>query len=275
MELHAERCGSAPGVLLAGPGEVGTVFKRAVNIRMPSGMCLSVVDSCLDLAPNRIVLSEGIVDRLPIHPGDHVRVTGCKVYHSSFVIEFSPVQPIRQPIPPPSEQIARGISAALARGRGACLSYIGQTGGGALEQEIARLTQLLSGNQEAAWDLVGLGPGYTPAGDDVLVGYCALLSRLGWLDRSWHQDLVERVFVETTILSATALYFAGLGQVQEYLENVLISLDNPALLRNACGVLIEKVGSTSGSDMLLGVLAACRHYLQQGRAYKNAQASCN
>ena len=272
MEIWAKRCGSAPGTLLAGPGAVDTIFEQAINIRMHGGMCLSLVDSGIDLAPNRIVLPEGMVSRLPVRPGDHVKVEGKTLYHREFSIKFAPGAPRKCCPSLPSENSVRVIMKSLALGRGACLCFFIQDAGDAIEQKVAGLALRLIKDNAAAAELVGLGHGFTPAGDDVLVGYLALAHGLGWLNESWHRHIVEKALRESTALSATAIYFAGLGYVQEYLENVLASLGQPLLLERACRVLIERVGKSSGSDMLLGVLVACCRYLYRGDM-PNAQES--
>ncbi len=261
MDIQAKECGSAPGIMLAGRGCVDTVFRQAVNIRMPGDMCLSLVDSKLDSAPNRIILQSGVLDRLSIHPGDEIQVLEDKLCHRDFTISYLPVQDLTKPISAPTLSTIAEIREVLSSGRGACLNYLGMDKGGILEQRVASLAQSLASDQSAGFALVGLGAGFTPAGDDVLTGYCILAYRLGWLDLAWHQQIVERAFTDSTILSATALYFAGRGKGQGYLENVLHALIAPIQLKSAGKTLIHEVGSTSGSDLLLGVLIACQHSL--------------
>jgi len=253
----AERCGTAPGSLLAGSGYVDTIFGRAVNIRMSDGMCLSIVDSTLDMAPNRIIMPPDVLRKICFQPGDSVWVGGNVLYHNGTRIKFTPSAPADLTVITPSDSSVLQIKSVLSLGRGACRVFLGLEAGGLFEQKIVGLTRILAAGIQSGIDLIGLGPGYTPAGDDVLTGYCALARRLGLLDLEWHFSLVKKAFAESTILSATALYFAGRGQVQELLDNVLLALNNPQQLAFACLILINEVGTTSGSDMLLGVLAAC------------------
>ena len=262
MKMYwAERCGTAPGSLIAGTGYVETVFKKAVNIRMKNDICLSIVDSSLDLAPNRIILPPGALEQIRFQPNDSVWVGKNTLFHHCNMVHFSPSPSTKWKAIYPSGTSILQIKRALSLGRGACRVFLGLDTGSIYEQKVAGLTGTLAAGMQSGTNLIGLGPGFTPAGDDVLTGYCALAKRLGWLDPEWHLRSVEKAFAESTILSATALYFAGRGQVQGLLDNVLQALTDQDLLASACLILINEVGTTSGSDMLLGVLAACMYTL--------------
>ncbi|MDP3058867.1 MAG: hypothetical protein Q8N36_05375, partial [bacterium] len=67
--------------MLIGHGRVETVFRRAVNILMDGGLCLSLVDSELDEAPNRIKLPQGYLQLLPVNPGDPIWVAQNSLMH--------------------------------------------------------------------------------------------------------------------------------------------------------------------------------------------------
>lgn len=113
--------------------------------------------------------------------------------------------------------------------------------------------------------LLGLGPGLTPAGDDVLCGLLAGLSVLG--RRSSHQGhqcmltlavLTNRILTEaprrTTSLSSTLLQSAADGVVTEPLLHVLESAGSRTRMKGTDEVLM--IGHSSGSDMLTGALLA-------------------
>jgi hypothetical protein len=108
---------------------------------------------------------------------------------------------------------------------------------------------------EVATRLIGLGPGLTPSGDDVLVGIEAALHALaqplaGFLALAT-DDLEER----TTALAATLLRHAGAGEFAERLQILLAALLGPD--DETIPAAIERAvawGATSGTDCLLGVL---------------------
>ncbi len=120
---------------------------------------------------------------------------------------------------------------------------------------------------EAADRLVGLGPGLTPAGDDLLAGAVAGMVIFGRaLGRRSALVLAEQVTVaagdraaRTTVLAADLLRHAGTGAVAEPVATVCGALTGQRPLESALERALT-VGHTSGRDLaeglLLGVTAA-------------------
>jgi hypothetical protein len=112
-----------------------------------------------------------------------------------------------------------------------------------------------------ASQLIGLGPGLTPSGDDYLGG---VLVALRWLGRGAQTDslwrwLEPRLAAQTNAISAAHLAAAASGQVHEALHEVLENLSawqvpdlHPSLGR------LDAVGHTSGWDALAGIVAVAR-----------------
>ncbi|HSA89910.1 MAG TPA: DUF2877 domain-containing protein [Burkholderiales bacterium] len=112
-----------------------------------------------------------------------------------------------------------------------------------------------------ASQLIGLGPGLTPSGDDYFGG---VLVALRWLGRGAQADslwrwLEPRLAARTSEISAAHLAAAASGQVHEALHEVLADLSaweapdlHPSLAR------LDAVGHTSGWDALAGVVAVAR-----------------
>ena len=115
------------------------------------------------------------------------------------------------------------------------------------------------GNEAA--QLIGLGPGLTPSGDDYLGG---VLVALRWLGRGSQADslwrwLERRLAGHTSEISAAHLAAAASGQVHEALHELLENLSawevpdlHPSLAR------LDGVGHTSGWDALAGIVAVAR-----------------
>jgi Protein of unknown function (DUF2877) len=125
----------------------------------------------------------------------------------------------------------------------------------------------LAGAVEAADSMVGLGPGLTPSGDDVLAGLLLALRLLGgairggtravwladWLSAAVTHDAGRR----TTSLSATLLHCAARGQAAAEVATVLRAFAGqepavPAVTR------LLTAGQTSGADLAWGLAAGCR-----------------
>jgi uncharacterized protein DUF2877 len=163
-----------------------------------------------------------------------------------------------------------GAARATARGRASAAGF-----GGLLREDaphdpvgvlgVARpiLSELVvaleSGDRtraaEVAARLVGLGPGLTPSGDDVLVGIEAALRALARPSAGFLALALGDVEGRTTALAATLLCHAAAGEFAERLHSLLAALlgsDDeviPAAIDRAVAW-----GATSGTDCLLGVL---------------------
>lgn len=110
----------------------------------------------------------------------------------------------------------------------------------------------------AATSLIGLGPGLTPSGDDLLVGLLAGLEATGHpLLAVMATTIASQARGGTTSVGASALRNAARGQFSERLHDVLVAVASP----DAAGLprAIERAmayGSTSGADTLVGLFAA-------------------
>jgi hypothetical protein len=120
---------------------------------------------------------------------------------------------------------------------------------------------------DAAERIVGLGPGLTPTGDDILAGLLISLRLFGgsvhggepavrladWLGAA----VTAHADTRTTALAATLLHCASRGQAGAEVAAVLRGIAGQAPLRPAVRRLLG-VGHTSGADLTWGLLAGCR-----------------
>lgn len=108
-------------------------------------------------------------------------------------------------------------------------------------------------------ELIGRGPGSTPAGDDVLAGLLAALRTYRAVhdrqDAAFTDALAREIATaahRTTALSATLLRCADDGAVVGAARRVLRALAGPGRLAEAVAMLAA-VGHTSGRDLLTGI----------------------
>lgn len=109
--------------------------------------------------------------------------------------------------------------------------------------------------------LIGLGPGLTPSGDDYLGG---VLIGLRWLGRASQTDslwrwLAPRLPARTSAISAAHLAAAAAGEAHEAVHEVLENLaawETPSLTGSLSR--LDAVGHSSGWDALAGVVAVAR-----------------
>ncbi|MBP2705680.1 DUF2877 domain-containing protein [Microbispora sp. RL4-1S] len=109
--------------------------------------------------------------------------------------------------------------------------------------------------------LLGLGPGLTPSGDDLLAGLLVTLRHLGraanapravWLADWLAATVTFDARVRTTPISATLLHCAARGEAAPEATGVLQAVAGRRPLEAAAHRLLA-LGHTSGADMLWGV----------------------
>jgi hypothetical protein len=243
---------AAREALAAGEGEVCAVFRRSFYLRL-GGRYACVGDLSLGRGPLNALVAQF---REPLI-GDTASVA---LDHAQSW----------QPPPPRAE--ARPNLEVLR----ACLDgHVPQEGLGCVilgvhnalsvhaQPALEAIDRWLAGNalgSEAA-QLIGLGPGLTPSGDDYLGG---VLMALRWLGRSSQADslwrwLEPRLAGRTSAISAAHLAAAAAGQVHEALHEVLENLSAwqvPDLLPSLAK--LDRVGHSSGWDALAGIVAVAR-----------------
>ncbi len=142
---------------------------------------------------------------------------------------------------------------------------------GAVHQHIQAVRQ-------GASALTGLGPGLTPSGDDLLIGFMAATSVLneplglsGDFYQRVHLELLTIARGRTNKLSITWMEYAQQGQVAEHLGQLFRALvtDDARLLEETARAVL-KSGATSGGDLLAGIILGSRclieqHSLEQAR----------
>jgi hypothetical protein len=127
-------------------------------------------------------------------------------------------------------------------------------------QADAIATGLVGGDVGAALDVIGRGPGLTPAGDDVLAGALAAIELRGRLDAAAAAAVLAHAYSATTSLSSSLLRCAAAGQVVPQAATLLAALCGGAVLRPALEDLLS-VGATSGTALALGCVAGARAVL--------------
>lgn len=141
--------------------------------------------------------------------------------------------------------------------------------GSLLSQKISRpVLQFISsagqfdipGSIYAAGKMIGLGPGVTPAGDDLLIGLLAgLWSTLGKDQRqlsfvhSFGDRLME-IANQTNLISRTYLYHAIHGQFSSSLSNLAEVIAFGSENIRAISEAAMRVGHSSGMDSVTGLL---------------------
>lgn len=117
----------------------------------------------------------------------------------------------------------------------------------------------VQGALRAATEMVGLGPGVTPSGDDILIGFLAGLWSMAGLDqaqisfiRSFGMELIK-LAQKTGEISRTYIFHATQGQFSSSLSHLAEAIatggDDEAAAQTAMSV-----GHSSGMDSVTGLL---------------------
>jgi hypothetical protein len=111
---------------------------------------------------------------------------------------------------------------------------------------------------DAARDLLGLGHGLTPSGDDFLVGALAALDAIGEHDAhaALGRAIIDALPGATSALSACFLRAAAAGHIGEALHCAVSSVIAGDV--DAAIGAVETIGHSSGWDMMAGVTTALR-----------------
>jgi Protein of unknown function (DUF2877) len=263
-------------------GSVHSIYRSVVNITTADGL-LAVASPEAGGLPNGILADLGSDWRMTgLQPGMVVRVSDVcvRMPEAGLEIRLEAAQRWSPRFPLPAAvagmDVARwrrraAATRAIARDRargGGFGSLLGEEVGGedhlgavavAGPIVVSLIAALQSGDRsgaaEAATGLIGLGPGLTPSGDDVLVGIEAALHALAGPMAGFLTQAVDDVEDRTTALAATLLRHAAAGEFAQRLHTLL-----EALLGSADDTIAPALdraiawGATSGTDCLLGVL---------------------
>ncbi|MFE9101505.1 DUF2877 domain-containing protein [Actinomadura geliboluensis] len=260
------------------------VFPSAVYLEMrggPEPRVLAVVTSDAGRLPNAVV----VVATRREHPFRSVREGGDALVGEGRVEADGLSVRVRRwwdPSPalavPHPAALARGVRALEAELAAAGVLAAGEPVRGGLDGHpdpgalaAACAAGDLAGAVEAAERIVGLGPGLTPSGDDILCGVLVSLRLVGGAVR--HGDAAVRLAdwlgaavtadagTRTTALAATLLHCAAAGGAGAEVAAVLRFVaghEPPGGAGQGAVRRLLSIGHTSGTDLAHGVLAGCR-----------------
>jgi hypothetical protein len=114
---------------------------------------------------------------------------------------------------------------------------------------------LAAGDLGVALEVIGLGPGLTPAADDVVAGALAVLALSGRLPERARDAVGVHAWTHTTALSAALLVAAGRGQVipQAAVVLTVLATGGPSVRLRSAAAELFSVGATSGHDLCAGM----------------------
>ena len=261
-----------------GGGRVEQVFSRAVNLRIPDkpGL-LTLLCAAYDNAPNSCRLALTYFDNL-FRPGESVRFTDSGIYigHDKW-IDIHRCERWQMPGAVLSaaaftriawrrwqniiiEQLHEDDTLFLYRGDNPFYKAMGRE----LQHRREILFNALRQNKNisaAIANMLGLGIGLTPSADDYLVGLSVILFIHGHPANQYRNEFLAALQCarhNTTPLSAITLEAAINQRYRESIAGLInIIINQPTIFSIEAIADIKNIGSSSGSDMLLGMADAC------------------
>ena len=117
----------------------------------------------------------------------------------------------------------------------------------------------IRGSIHAAEKMIGLGPGVTPSGDDILIGFLAGLWSMAGQNqpqlsfiRSFGNEIIK-ISKQTSEVSRTYLYHAAQGQFSSSLSTLAGAVTTGSGVEHATQEAM-RVGHSSGMDSVTGLL---------------------
>jgi hypothetical protein len=269
-------------------GRVHSVFAHVVNVAPHDGGLLTLAARTLDDAPATLVIDAVRMDALGLAPGDIVASTpeglqlgmrarvdcaGARRWHPD--LPAFPADPAR----------LRSNLATLAAGE-ACAHRVAAHASDASGASLARAATLrlaaeVEGLRRAllerdatdamrhARELLGLGPGLTPSGDDVLAGLLAVLALRGNPCaplRPLAVQIAAEARQRTNAISAAMLEAAARGAVRDSLQRLLHAMvSGDAATVRAAAARVLAIGASSGRDLLSGIVTGFECALEARR----------
>ncbi|MQA86184.1 MAG: DUF2877 domain-containing protein [Streptosporangiales bacterium] len=282
------------------PGRVLAAFPSAVYVEVRTGREPRVLGLVI---PEAVRLPNAVVVTAPELRAQLASVqVGTEASVGDGVVELGGVRVRARrwwdpaPVLGPVSRIGleRGV-AALQRLLDRCPRHHGLTGHPAPGNlATACVAGDLAGTVDAAERIVGLGPGLTPSGDDMLAGLLVALRVLGgavaegadtaggrggeaageeavWLAGWLGAAVTPYADTRTTTLAATLLHCAAQGRPSAEMAAVLRALAGHEPLEPAATRLLA-TGHTSGADLTWGLLTGCLSILGGARGRRRESA---
>ncbi len=283
--VAAEFCKNPAGA------EVAAVFERSLYLRS-GDLFVCVGAPAIRNGPLTLIADMGAAP-CGLHPGQPARIAENRIAIGAVTFTYERCEPWHPPRWPRAAArsvlaqagdaiLRRAATDAPAEGFGRAIADVEMPHGAfarIARRRVARLRSWLAQSGAAhdaptralpdpARDLVGLGPGLTPSGDDFLIGALALLDALAdhHADACPMRENLARAVSHlppglTSPLSHCLLRVAAAGHFGEALHaavSACVSGDAGAAI-----AAIRDIGHTSGWDMLAGIVTALDAVIRQ------------
>lgn len=265
LSIKQGRISSLVPGLLAGcrTGKVHSCFRTSLNLKMGDhlihvgegshGLCCFGIEIFFDRI--RQILIECRPDHMVVYKEDCLYIYG---ESRVFVLELDSFARIPLKIPrlvPGCGADSRLYQALAGEAEGLPLG---------LERDEAFCRHARAMTEASVRYFYGRGRGLTPAGDDILTGYGAVLQAFGKAETL--TEALRNCTSQTTEVSKAYLYAMMKGYANERFIQLLLQVKegDPEKIRSLTEQ-IKQTGSTSGCDTLYGMYLGLKHIKEDGK----------
>jgi len=247
-------------------GRVHSVFQKAVNIMDEEEVLYTLLSTEMDEGPMALQVNAANLSALMIRPGDPVNGDADRLTLGPvrFTLRDVPVYELLQeeyvPSPFLSENLTRARAVLETRKEKEQSAYEVEMNR-VLKERVSSLKQAFleentDGILSASYSLVGLGPGLTPSGDDVLLGILTILNRKNHpyeQFRPLFEEIVDYARMQTNVLSYYGLRRAYDGFIRKDITDFASALLKKEKFQQELERILM-IGHSSGQDITEGIL---------------------
>jgi hypothetical protein len=241
---------------------IHSVFKRVVNIKTQDGL-ISVVTKSIGKSASYTVIDQEI-DFLEtgIKAGDLVKTNEKCLIFNSLIVDMSNAQVLNDIVSRDFRWEKSKIDFEnLIAFKSSVDRYSANNSAWEklhCDRDFNERIQKLKGKNpyEAVKYLIGLGPGLTPTGDDVLLGFLSIVNTCDdfiSIREVFNNEILSNLKC-TSDISGYFLKMAAENHYHEYVQNVIYSMVHG--LPESVSISVKKllnIGATSGTDIAIGM----------------------
>ena len=251
-------------------GSVQSIYSKAINLLHPSGILISIVNSIDQMTDYGIVVADFSSLLSGVSKGCRYSFKGDHVVFPDRIIDISGAS-VWTGIP---DQVFSGISGDIMRIKHSFIEFAMEEGlsplitkkkgnlysdaAGKLIKDAVKTANIPGGLLLDLSSLVGMGPGFTPSGDDFLAGVMLYeaISGANLINR----ESIRAKLSRTTPGGKTLLLLALENSFPFYLKRFSESISTSPSSSGKAVKRAVKHGSTSGSDSLAGFILAVEKF---------------
>lgn len=241
---------------------IHSIFKRVVNIKTPKGL-ISVVTNSIGKSASYIVIDqEKNFLEVGIDSGDLVKIDGNALIFNSIVIDINNAQVWNDTVDNNFRWEKSKINLENIKALKSSIDRYNQNNSAwkklHSDRDFKERIKNLKGKNpsEAVKGLIGLGPGLTPTGDDVLLGFLSIVNTCDdfiLAREAFINELLSNLKY-TSDISGYFLKMAAENHYHEYVQDLIYSMVI-GLPESVC-ISVKKllsIGATSGADIATGM----------------------